>query len=159
MFKTITYRHGHWNCFSDRFEWVLSNLMVSDDDDDKSFLWYGWRTKGFRLISSRDHCQRSSPSRISWHTTSRIWTCAEPEFRLSWMKLCSSDNHYIHHGATLLMLIEIRIAYIVKYNSATPMVMSYLYKFERSTKIFLIQMETIFFYNIFLFVFEQNIIY
>ena len=29
-----------------------------------------------------------------WHTASRIWTCAEPEFRLSWMKLCSSDNHY-----------------------------------------------------------------
>ena len=28
------------------------------------------------------------------HATSRVWTCAEPEFRLSWMKLCSSDNHY-----------------------------------------------------------------
>ena len=26
--------------------------------------------------------------------TSRIWTCAEPDFRLSWMKLCSSNNHY-----------------------------------------------------------------
>ena len=25
---------------------------------------------------------------------SRVWTCAEPEFKLSWMKLCSSDNHY-----------------------------------------------------------------
>ena len=29
-----------------------------------------------------------------WHAASRVWTCAEPEFRLSWMKLCSSDNHY-----------------------------------------------------------------
>ena len=28
------------------------------------------------------------------HAVSRIWTCAEPEFRLWWMKLCSSDNHY-----------------------------------------------------------------
>ena len=28
------------------------------------------------------------------HAVSRIWTCAETEFRLSWMKLCSSDNHY-----------------------------------------------------------------
>ena len=28
------------------------------------------------------------------HATSRVWTCAEPEFRLGWMKLCSSDNHY-----------------------------------------------------------------
>ena len=23
-----------------------------------------------------------------------FWTCAEPEFRLSWMKLCNRDNHY-----------------------------------------------------------------
>ena len=51
------------------------------------------RRKAFSFISSRDHCQRSSPSRIS-DTPSRVWTCAEPEFRLSWMKLCSSDNHY-----------------------------------------------------------------
>ena len=28
------------------------------------------------------------------HVASRIWTWAEPEFRLCWMKLCSSDNHY-----------------------------------------------------------------
>ena len=28
------------------------------------------------------------------HAASRIWTCAEPQFRLRWMKLCSSDNHY-----------------------------------------------------------------
>ena len=28
------------------------------------------------------------------HAKSRVWTCTEPEFRLSWMKLHSSDNHY-----------------------------------------------------------------
>ena len=28
------------------------------------------------------------------HAASRVWACAEPEFRLGWMKLCSSDNHY-----------------------------------------------------------------
>ena len=28
------------------------------------------------------------------HAASRISTCAEPEFRLCWMKLCNSDNHY-----------------------------------------------------------------
>ena len=27
------------------------------------------------------------------HTASRVWTCAEPEFRRNWVKLCSSDNH------------------------------------------------------------------
>ena len=29
-----------------------------------------------------------------WLATSRIRTCIEPVFRLWWMKLCSSDNHY-----------------------------------------------------------------
>ena len=28
------------------------------------------------------------------HAASRIWACAEPEFRLCWMKLCSNDKHY-----------------------------------------------------------------
>ena len=36
-------------------------------DDDDLFLWYSWPSNTFSLISSRDHCQRSSPSRIS-HT-------------------------------------------------------------------------------------------
>ena len=34
---------------------------------------------------------------------SRVWTWTEPESRVSWMKLCSSDTHYTtaqqHHGA------------------------------------------------------------
>ena len=51
------------------------------------------RQKTFSLISSRGHCQRSSPSRI-WHAASRVWPSTEPEFRLSWMKSFSSDNHY-----------------------------------------------------------------
>ena len=49
--------------------------------------------KVFSLISSQDHCQRSFIANL-WHSMSRVWTCTEPEFRLSWMKLCSSDNHY-----------------------------------------------------------------
>ena len=28
-----------------------------------------------------------------WHVASRVRTCAESEFRLCWMKLCSTDNH------------------------------------------------------------------
>ena len=51
------------------------------------------RRNVFSLISSRDHCQRFSPSRVC-HAESRAWTCAEPEFRFSWMKLCITDNHY-----------------------------------------------------------------
>ena len=49
--------------------------------------------KVFSLISSQDHCQRSFIANL-WHSMSRVWTCTEPEFRLSWMKLCRSDNHY-----------------------------------------------------------------
>ena len=48
------------------------------------------RRKAFSLISSREHCQRSSPSQISDTRGAGF----EPEFRLSWMKMCSSDNHY-----------------------------------------------------------------
>ena len=43
------------------------------------------RQKTFSLISSRDHCQRSSPSRISDTPQAGF----EPA-----QKLCSSDNHY-----------------------------------------------------------------
>ena len=33
-----------------------------DDDDDELFLQYGYQRKAFSLISSRDYCQKSSPS-------------------------------------------------------------------------------------------------
>ena len=34
-----------------------------------------------------------------WHAASWIWTCVEPEFRSSWMKLWISSNQFfeIHH--------------------------------------------------------------
>ena len=53
------------------------------------------RRKVLSLISSWDHCQRFSPSRISNPPRAGFGTCAEPEFRPSLMKLCSSDNQYI----------------------------------------------------------------
>ena len=36
-----------------------------DDDDDNCFCDMADQRKAFSLIFSRDHCQRSSPSRIS----------------------------------------------------------------------------------------------
>ena len=36
-----------------------------DDDNDDGFCGIVDRRKVFSLVSSRDHCQRSSPSRIS----------------------------------------------------------------------------------------------
>ena len=44
---------------------ILYDDDDDDDDDDEMFLWYGWPTKAFSLISSWNHCQRYSPSQIS----------------------------------------------------------------------------------------------
>ena len=65
-------------------KWKTDVRTLQYDDDDELFCGMVDQRKAFSLISSRDHCQRSSPSRISQGF----------EFRLSWMKLCSSDNHY-----------------------------------------------------------------
>ena len=34
------------------------------------------------------------------HAASRVWIYAEPEFRVSWPKLCSSDSHCISVSTT-----------------------------------------------------------
>ena len=53
------------------------------------------RRKVFSLISSRSHSLSEILTIANLqHAAIRVWACAEPEFRLSWMKLCSSDNHY-----------------------------------------------------------------
>ena len=44
---------------------TLAIKEITYDDNEEFFLWYGWPMKGVSLISIRDHCQRSSPSRIS----------------------------------------------------------------------------------------------
>ena len=59
------------------------------------------RRKAFSLISSQDNCQRPSPLQIS-DAASSVWTYAEPEFRLSWMKLCSCYNHYTTAPGTIV---------------------------------------------------------
>ena len=51
------------------------------------------RRKTFRFISSRDMSEILTITNLR-HATSRVRICAESEFRLSWMKLCSSDNYY-----------------------------------------------------------------
>ena len=65
---------------------LIGDDDVDDDEDDEL-------RKAFSLISSRDHCQRSSPSQIS------DMPPTEPKFRLS------CDNNYTtapHHGVTPL---------------------------------------------------------
>ena len=48
-----------------RFLYIFHNHVIFWWWIDKLFLWYVDPRKAFSLISSRDHCQRSSPSRIS----------------------------------------------------------------------------------------------
>ena len=87
------------------------------------------RRKAFSLISSRDHCQRSSPLRIS-DMPSRVWTCAEPEFRLSWMKLCSSHNHYIYVGIYIYIYTYIYYIYVLMDIYAYIIYIQYIYVYN-----------------------------
>ena len=52
------------------------------------------RRKAFGLISSRDHCQRSSPSQISDTPRAGFEPAQNLSSELCWMKVCSNDNHY-----------------------------------------------------------------
>ena len=66
----------------------------SDDDDDELFLWYGWPTKGVKPYFLPGPLPEILTIANLRRATSRTWTRAKPEFRLFWMKLYSSDNHY-----------------------------------------------------------------
>ena len=58
--KRSTKRLKHTgNLFGRNLMMMMMMMMMN------CFLWYGWPTKGVSLISSRGHCQRSSPARIS----------------------------------------------------------------------------------------------
>ena len=71
--------------------------------------WYGWPTEGVYLYFQPGPLSEILTISNLQHATSRIWTCAEPEFRLCWMKLCSSDNHYTTAPQTLLNICSMSI--------------------------------------------------
>ena len=62
--------------------------QYDDYDDDELFLWYGWPTKGVKPYFQPGPLSEMLTIADLRHATSRIWTCAEPEFRFCWMKLC-----------------------------------------------------------------------
>ena len=64
-----------------------------DDDGDELFLSYGWPKKGVMPYFQLGPLTEIHNIANLWHATSMSWTCAEPKFRLSWMKLGSSDNY------------------------------------------------------------------
>ena len=67
----------HENCFG----WIVLLVLVTNE-------------RHLALLTAMTICQRSSPMWISYKPQAGFWTYAEPGLRLSWMKLCSSDNQY-----------------------------------------------------------------
>ena len=63
-------------------------------DADELFLWYGWPKKGVYPYFQLGPLSEILTIANMRHAASRIWTCTEPEFRLSLMKLCKNDNNY-----------------------------------------------------------------
>ena len=76
----------------------MASFLVKSSAVDDGFCGMVDRRKTSSLIPCQDHCQRPLSEILTItnlrYTVNRIWTCAEPEFRLGWMELCSSDNHY-----------------------------------------------------------------
>ena len=65
-----------------------------NDDDDELFLRNGWPKKGVKSYFQPGLLSEILTIANLWYTANRILTCAEPGFRLCWMKLDSSNNHY-----------------------------------------------------------------
>ena len=72
---------------------------------DELFLWHDWPTKGIKIYFQARALSEILTIVNLWQAGNRIWSCAELEFRLCWMKLCSSHNHYtmapLHHWASV----------------------------------------------------------
>ena len=101
MLKLLTKNHFTFKLYcalwiSQMTDFVDDDADDDDDDDDDNelFLWYGWPTKGVKPYFQPGPLSEILTIANLWQAASRTWTCAEPEFRLYWIKLYSSDNHY-----------------------------------------------------------------
>ena len=94
----------------------------NDDDDDELFLWYSWHTKWVYLYFQPGPLPEICTIVSIWHATSRIWTRVELEFRLSWIKLSSSDNHYttLSHYSVSFKQSFSRLSLRTKIRNAQP---------------------------------------
>ena len=61
------------------------------------FLRNGWPAKGVKLYFQPRPLSEILTIANLWHTASKTWTWVESEFRLCWMKLCSSYNPVFHN--------------------------------------------------------------
>ena len=62
----------------------LKARYMTNDDDDELFLCYGWPTKGIWPYFQLGPLSEILNMANLRHAPSRVWTCAEPEFRVSW---------------------------------------------------------------------------
>ena len=58
------------------------------------FLRNSWPMKGIKPYFQPGPLSDILTIANLWHAGSRVSTCTEAEFRLCWMKVCNSDNHY-----------------------------------------------------------------
>ena len=65
------------------------------------------------------------------NAASRIWTCAESDFRLCWMMSCSSDNHYACVGASFKT--KLQASNFIKKETPTQVFSSDICEFFRKT--------------------------
>ena len=93
------------------------------------FLWYGWPTKGVR-----DNCQRSLPSVNLRHAAIRIWTCAEPEFKIWWVKLVITTTPRYHKLAETLYFNGLNTTDSIKY-VRIKLTSKFLYVWQKITSL------------------------
>ena len=120
---------------------AVLHIFVVDDDDLLMIMncfcgMVDW-TKVCQFLFSAgtivsDHCQYLR------HAASRTWTCAEPEFMLSGMTLCSSDNHYT--TVVIVVFVEVELgsanAYWVVYGRVIVLFSSHKHLFYEKTIFF-----------------------
>ena len=92
MIDAVFKNYFPWE-FLEECKSIVKGKMPNDDDDELR-LWYDWPTKGIKPYFQPGALSGILNISNLRHAASRIWACAEPEFRLCWMKLSSSDNHY-----------------------------------------------------------------
>ena len=76
------------------FTWLMTTTLDKVINWIELFVWYGWPTQDVKPYFQPGPLSEILTIANLRQAGSRISACAEPEFRLWWMKLCSSDNHY-----------------------------------------------------------------
>ena len=72
----------------------ISICLINDNDDAVLFLRNGWLMEGILTYFQPGPLSEILTILNLRNAASRIWNCAEQEFRICWRKLCGSHIHY-----------------------------------------------------------------